>query len=305
MPRLDTEALRTLCAIADHGGITRAAEHLALTQSAVSHKIKRLESSIGCALLTRQPGAPLMSPDGQRLLGYARRICALHDEALQSLSKRALSGHIRLGMTEDVTSSDLSRILGRFTRRYPDVAVRTHVRQSMVLQRALERGELDISMMQIFAPDLRPTDRLLYRDRVHWVRAKDMKLQLDRPLPFLAYDEDCFFRHWAMEEGNTPAPGLETVLQCASSAGIISAVQSGLGVALLPGRYLTDEMQIIDHLFLPAPELAYVLRIAPQARAAHVLAFADEVGAGEIGTGEIGAKESDAKASQRRAPQLA
>lgn len=282
MTRLDIEALRTLCAIAEHGGITRAAKHLSLSQSAVSHKVKRLESSIGCTLLTRQSGAPLLSQDGQRLLTYARRICALHDEAVQSLSKQPLSGRIRLGMTEDVTSSDLSRVLGRFTRLHPNVAVRTHVRQSVVLQRELETGAIDISMMQVFAGDLRPSDTLLFQDRVHWVKAKDMELSFDCAVPFLAYDDDCFFKHWAMDIENTPTSGLETVLECASSAGIASAVRSGLGVALLPGRYLTDEMQIIDDLFPSTPELAYILRVGRNARSAHVQSFAKEIATGVV-----------------------
>lgn len=280
MSRLDIEALRTLGAIAEHGGITRAAEHLSLSQSAVSHKIKRLEMNIGCALLTRRSGAPLLSQDGQRLLAYARRICSLHDEAVQSLSKQPLSGRIRLGMTEDVTSSDLSRILGRFTRLYPDVVVRTHVKQSIVLQHELERGEIDISMMQIFATNLRPSDTTLFRDRLHWVKAKDMELSVDCAIPFLAYDDDCFFKHWAMDGENIPASGLETVLECASSAGIVSAVQSGLGVALLPGRYLTDEMQIIDNQFQSTPEIAYILRVGKNARSAHVQSFAKEIAKG-------------------------
>ncbi|MBL4614453.1 MAG: LysR family transcriptional regulator [Magnetovibrio sp.] len=280
MKRLDIEALRTLCAIADHGGITRAAERLSLSQSAVSHKIKRLEISIGFALLTRQPGSPLLSQDGQRLLSYARRICILHDEAVLSLSKQPLAGRIRLGMTEDVTSSNLSRILGRFTRLHPNVAVRTHVKQSVILQRELEKGEIDISMMQIFTVDLRPSDTLLFQDTVHWVKAKDMELSFDRVVPFLSYDNDCFFKHWAMGVENSLASGLETVLECASSAGIASAIQSGLGVALLPGRYLTDEMQIIDDLFPPTPELAYILRIGRYSRSEHVQSFAKEIAIG-------------------------
>ena len=164
MTRLDIETLRTLCAIVDHGGITRAAEKLALSQSAISHKVKRLETGLGSSVLTRRPGAPLLTDDGIKLLAYARRICALHDEALQSLCKQPLSGRIRLGMTEDVTSSDLSLILGRFTRLHPAVSVHTRVQQSLVLQRQLENAEIDIALMQVFANQIQATDRLLFRD---------------------------------------------------------------------------------------------------------------------------------------------
>lgn len=84
--RIEIDVLQALCAIEDFGGITRAAEHLSLTQSAVSHKIKRLESRIGQSLLHRRAGAPVFTDDGLTLLAYARRILALHDEAVQSLS---------------------------------------------------------------------------------------------------------------------------------------------------------------------------------------------------------------------------
>ena len=71
---------------ASSSGVTRAAHHLSLSQSAVSHKIKRLEDHIDCALLTRRAGASLLTEKGERLLGYANRILALHDEAAATLA---------------------------------------------------------------------------------------------------------------------------------------------------------------------------------------------------------------------------
>jgi molybdate transport repressor ModE-like protein len=275
--RLDIDALRMLCAVQDNGGITRASEHLALTQSAVSHRIRRLEQSIGCALLTRRPGGPIMTAEGQRLLDYARRIVALHDEALGSISKQPLSGRIRLGMTEDVTSSDLSRILGRFTRLHPEVSVRTQVRQSLTLQDALKAGEIDLGIMQVFSHQVMPGDEVVYTDTLHWVKAQDLVIEEGGTLPFLAYDDACFFYQWAMQLPDLP---LETVLQCASSAGIASAVQAGLGVSLLPGRYVTGEMAILDDMFPKVPGLSYVVRTGPRSRTRHVRALAREVVAG-------------------------
>ena len=62
--RLDIDALRALQSIVLQGGVTRAAEHLSLSQSAVSHKSKGLEENIGSALLNRKPGAPLLTDTG-------------------------------------------------------------------------------------------------------------------------------------------------------------------------------------------------------------------------------------------------
>lgn len=275
--RLDIEALRTLCAIADFGGVTRASDHLALSQSAVSHKIKRLEAMIDCPLLARRAGGPLLTEDGKRLVTYARRILALHDEAVLSLSKQPLSGKIRLGMTEDTTSSDLSRILGRFTRLHPNLSVRTHVRQSLVLDDELQRGEIDLAVMQVFASDVTTNDLLLYDDRLLWVKARDLVLDLDRPLPFLAYDDACFYKRWAMQADRLSTVALETVLECASSAGIVSAVQAGLGIALLPGQYVTEEMQILDDPFPTPPEVSFIVRQGRKSRARPVAALAAEI----------------------------
>lgn len=161
--RLEIDALRALWAIRHHGGITRAAEALGLSQSAVSHKVKRLETNLDCDLLSRAAGAPLFTAAGEDLLDYAGRIISLHDEALLSLTKTPLAGRIALGLTEDTTCTDLSRILGRFRRLHPDVAVRTKVRMSLVLRAMLGRGELDAAIVQVFAHEVRPADVVLFR----------------------------------------------------------------------------------------------------------------------------------------------
>ncbi|TIO66743.1 MAG: LysR family transcriptional regulator, partial [Mesorhizobium sp.] len=66
--RLDVDALRALVAIEKHGGVTRAAEVLGLSQSAVSHKMRRLEASLDCEILSRKPNAPLFTTAGHDLL---------------------------------------------------------------------------------------------------------------------------------------------------------------------------------------------------------------------------------------------
>lgn len=275
--RLDIDALRALQAIAVHGGVTRAADQLALSQSAVSHKIKRLEGSLGCGLLNRRAGSPLLTETGRRLLGYANRILNLHDEALQSLSTQTLSGKIRLGMTEDTTSSGLARILGRFTRLYPDVAVRTHVAQSLTLQGELKNGTIDLAVMQIFARDIRARDLVLYRDSLVWAKAIDLELDSNRPIPFLSYDDNCFYRRWMLEQEASTGRAFETVLECASNAGIIAGVESGLGVAILNSRHISKKMGVLTEGFTEPPDIAYVVRVSAKSTSKAVHALAEEI----------------------------
>jgi DNA-binding transcriptional LysR family regulator len=264
--RLDIDSLRALRAIRMHGGVTRAAEALGLTQSAVSHKIKRLETSLGCELLDRRPGGGTFTAEGVGLLDYAVKILGLHDEAVVSFAKSSLAGRIQLGFTEDTTCSDLSRILGRFGRLHPQVTVRTKVRMSLVLRSMLERGELDVAIIQVFAHEVRPTDIVLFREDLHWVKSRELVLADDGPIPFLSFDDDCFYRRWAIDIGQDGGADLETVFECSSAAGIVAAVEAGLGIALLSDRHLRPDMEIVGQRLPTPPSLAYVVRRAKKAR---------------------------------------
>jgi DNA-binding transcriptional LysR family regulator len=78
-PSIDTDVLRTFVAIADHGGFTRAGELVNRTQSAVSMQMKRLEEDVLQRKLFERDGRQVrLTPEGQVLLGYARRILKLH-----------------------------------------------------------------------------------------------------------------------------------------------------------------------------------------------------------------------------------
>lgn len=263
--RLEIDALRALFAIRQHGGITRAAAALGLSQSAVSHKIRRLEVSLDCELLGRKSGGPMFTAAGEDLLDYAGRILGLHDEALLSLSKTPLAGRLALGLTEDTACSDLARIFGRFRRLHPNVTVRTKVRMSLVLRAMLERGELDAAIVQVFSHEVRPSDLVLYREDLHWVKHPELAIPADGPIPFLSFDDECFYRQWAFDIGQDNAV-LETVFECSSAAGIVSAINAAMGVALLSDRHIRGDMQIITDRLPPPPSLAYVVRRARKSR---------------------------------------
>src|SRR5215216_5575869 len=77
LPQLDLRHLRLVAAMADAGGQTRAAERLHLTQSALSHQLRDLESRIGTPLFIRGNRRMVLTPAGERVLSSARRV--LHE----------------------------------------------------------------------------------------------------------------------------------------------------------------------------------------------------------------------------------
>ena len=275
--RLEIDALRALLAISTYGGVTRAAEHLALSQSAVSHKIRRLEQSLECGLLTRRAGGPTFTEAGSRLLDYARRMVDLHDEALAALGTKSLAGTIHLGMTEDTTTSDIARILGRFTRTHPEIDVRTRSSQSLNIQAWLKAGELDVAVIQVPASEVSKDDLVLFDDSVHWVKSPDLAVDPAGPVPFLSFDSNCFYKQWGFSEGQAEGHRLDNVLECPSAAGIQAAVRAGLGVALLNGLHVTRDMEIIEGVFPPPPDITFVARTRPRSRNKAVKALVEEI----------------------------
>jgi len=183
--RLDIESLRALKAVASTGSVTRAAVKLNLTQSAVSHKIKRLEERIGRPVFARSDGSLGVTEDGAHLLNYAERLVGVHDEAVALFSRNELAGHVRLGVTEDVTGSGIARVLARYSMVYPNVSLVSRVAHSLILGNQLRRGEIDLALMQLFEHDLVEEDRLLWWDDVVWVQSEDFEEAGDGSLPFI------------------------------------------------------------------------------------------------------------------------
>ncbi|MEL6481493.1 MAG: LysR family transcriptional regulator, partial [Pseudomonadota bacterium] len=89
---LDLTALRSLVMVVDTGGVTRAAQQLNLTQSAVSMQLKRLEEALNQPLIDRSGRSLGLTPQGEQMVSYARRLLALNDEALARVTSKDYAG---------------------------------------------------------------------------------------------------------------------------------------------------------------------------------------------------------------------
>ena len=106
---LDITALRSFVAVADMGGVTRAATMLNLTQSAVSMQLKRLEESLDATLLDRSGRRIALTAEGERLAVLGRRIIALNDEIFAQMRDDAFTdvGHTGFRMDAQVMAAVL------------------------------------------------------------------------------------------------------------------------------------------------------------------------------------------------------
>ncbi|MGN5477712.1 LysR family transcriptional regulator, partial [Cupriavidus basilensis] len=105
MKALDVDVLTMIIAVADSGTISRAADLVHRSQSAVSMQIKALESALSKALFIRKPRSVIRTQDGEVLLAYARRIIALRDEAWAAIVRPDVTGRVVIGVPDDYASS--------------------------------------------------------------------------------------------------------------------------------------------------------------------------------------------------------
>ncbi len=205
MPRnLDLSALRSFVTVADVGGVTRAAGFLNLTQSAVSMQIKRLEESLGLSLFLRAARKLALSPEGEQLLSYGRRMLALNDEALSLLSSTACEGEIRLGVPHDVVYPAIPGILRRMAQAYPRVRINLVSSFTLLMKQDFVRGGFDVMLTTEEAPD--PGAEVLSSRGLVWVGAPDGNAWQRRPLR-LGFKDTCIFRgraQAALEEAGIP-----------------------------------------------------------------------------------------------------
>jgi DNA-binding transcriptional LysR family regulator len=122
-PTLDPDLLRAFVAVVDQRSFTRAATVLNRTQSAVSSQIKRLEDQVGQTLLDRSTTHVDVTPAGESLVGYARRILSLGEEAIQRLHEHEVEGRVRLGVMEDYGTIHMPGLLKSFALAYPAVEI--------------------------------------------------------------------------------------------------------------------------------------------------------------------------------------
>ncbi len=188
---LDLTALRSFVAVADTGGVTKAAGFLNLTQSAVSMQLKRLEHSLNLSLLDRTARTIALTPAGEQLLSYARRMLDLNDEAYGRLTATEYEGEVTLGVPHDIVYPAIPEVLQKFAAAYPRVRVQLLSSFTRGLRAQFARGEVDVILTTETGLDA--GGQTLASLPLVWVGAPGGTAWRQRPLR-LAYEGNCIFR---------------------------------------------------------------------------------------------------------------
>jgi len=251
MTNIPTDLLRTLVAVVDLRSFTKAAAMLGVSQPAVSAQIKRLQFLLGADLFDRSLQGVSLTPHGEAVVNYARRLLAINDQILSlqnSGSRPELV--IRLGTSSDFVASALPDTLARFRARWPEVRYRVRTDFTDPLMRQLRSGELDIV---IALWETRPHDARHSNDHeTVWVRGPATRWDPHRPVPLVSYGEPCTYHRAAVKTLRSAGLEWESVFTGSSLNSVSNAVAAGLGVmAITRTRAITMGLNIWEDAPLP------------------------------------------------------
>jgi len=144
---MDLNSLNTFLVVAQEGNLTRASERLCLTQPALSHQLKKLQSELGVQLLKRGSRGMQLTEEGLKLLPAAERAvrAAADFSASASTLKSALGGQLKLGSIVDPSFLRLGRVLKLLASQHPILRFELTHGMSGRVSRLLEQGELDVA----------------------------------------------------------------------------------------------------------------------------------------------------------------
>ncbi|SMF49316.1 LysR substrate-binding domain-containing protein [Pseudogulbenkiania subflava] len=262
-PMLDPVLLKSFVAVVESGSFTRAGERVHLSQSTVSQHLRRLEEQLGSELLDRSGRYVVTTESGARLLGYARRLLALMEDAVEELREGQVQGEIHIGVPEDFAGDLLTPLLGAFAREYPAIRLEVTSGLSNTLWQQFCAGSYDLVLVK--QRQGHTVGTAAWPEPLAWFDSLDTPTGQRDPLPLVVFPAGGLYRDEMIHALESGGRRWRISYCSASLASIRSAVASGLGVSLLPARLALSGHRCLGEQegFPPLSPLELVLHRRP------------------------------------------
>ncbi|MGK9172801.1 LysR family transcriptional regulator [Yokenella regensburgei] len=269
---LDLDALRSFVTGIEAGSFAQAATRLCRSTSAVSAQLRKLEMQCGSELVVKRGRHLELTHHGEILMGYARRLLALNDEAQRAMKGELLQGEVRIGMQEDFGESLMPGILGAFRRHHPGLRIIARVDRNQALLSALDDDTLDMALL--WQPEhTSPAGKLVGQCEMIWLQHPELDvaalLAAGDPLPLVMFEHPCLMRSRATACLDRAGIPWRIVFVSHSLSGIRAAVQAGLGITLRTRIGMPDNLQSVGPILPSAGNLGITLQERQGGEAVH------------------------------------
>lgn len=281
----DWNDLRHFLAVARTGSTLAAARDLRVSQATVSRRVTTFEESLGLKLFVRRPSGYSLTPRGEALLPLAEEVetATLRLDAAVASETRRLTGKVRLTTVESAANAWVIPALARLREQGAEIEIEV-ITSDRYLD--LARGEADVAVRFGNRPE---QDALIVRHIAEleecFFASRELVTRLGRPgdyadiarYPLVSDTIETSGRIARWIEENVP--DAQIVHRVNSVSGLVAAVRSGIGAAILP-CIMGDDLRGLVRLAPPIPELSFpcwLVTTEPVRRLPHVRAVIDAV----------------------------
>ena len=254
----DLEVLRSFVTGIELGSFAKAADRLGRSTSAVSAQLKKLEDQVGKPILRKAGRGMALTVVGETVLGYARRLLELNDEAAVAVRGINLEGRVRLGIQQDFGEHILIDILSRFARAHPKIRIEAKIARNSKLLDEVSRGQLDLAVawdIGVSTAHFQEVGKL----PMCWIGSTSnlpiISPSQKEPLPLVMLEAPCMMRSTATTLLDRAGIPWRIAFTSPSLSGVWAAVAAGLGVTVRTEIGLPSNICVLDSNTIALPSL--------------------------------------------------
>ena len=267
---MEIRQLEHFLAVIDEGTFTRAAERLRLTQPAVSFSIRRLEEDLGGPLFARGLHELSLTEAGRRLADYARKIVSLRDDARREMAQigSMASGSLTIAAHESAAVYLLPTALRSYVRRFPEIKVSLSRAPLEEIPRQVMDRAVDVGFVRE-APSFKELQSVdIFNDEMVCIAPPKHPLAARSPMSLKEVSGQQFVLHHLCGGTNDRIARLfeQHSARCRvghelwSFENIKEFVRKDIGMAIVPGVTVREELKTGALLRVPIPELVMARR---------------------------------------------
>ncbi len=244
---LESSMLQVLIALSHNPNISKAAEELNVTQSAVSQALKNLEGKLGFPIITRQGKSVTLTENGMRLAKVAKQYFKRIEETIEQihLENHEIKGKIHVGSLYGLGKTWLSSRMLDFLAAYPELEVCLSMDFPENIIKKFEQHEIDClilpeHLVPAFAEKLdlhSEYTTLVFSDKFNITKTTELKEIVNLPIIFYENNDPNFYR-WCRGKFGAVPRSLKPRLVVNSFGQMLQAVNEGLGIAVVPTHVL-------------------------------------------------------------------